>query len=158
MADQNILNTLFTVMGEEGRKKLEDDIKSGNKARIQAAQDKLNAGLQAVAKSANDSVARTLRDMPTFYEQQNTAQRQANQTALDYGAGVEDLLNQKSQRQAQQVIDMTGPLLDKEYGAMERRDNTRTDMYEKQLDYQRGLNNKQLIRDLVLGGMFMFGG
>lgn len=160
MADSNtnLLTTFFQILGADGRKKLEDDIKSGNRERIQAAQDQMNAGLQALASSSNAVPAASLEDLKDLQETLAEGQRAGNNLALEYGAGVEDLEAKKSERQARQIVDINKPLLDMEYGAMAERDKNRTGMFDRQLDYDRARDNKQLIRDLVLGGMFMFGG
>ena len=156
-ANTNLLTTFFQILGADGRKKLEDDIKSGNRERIKAAQDQMNAGLQALATSSNAVPARSVEDLKGLQETLVEGTRAGNNLALEYGEGVEDLAARKSERQARQIVDINKPLIDMEYGAMADRDQNRTDMFDKQLDYQRGLNNKQLVRDLVLGGMFMFG-
>ena len=40
---------------------------------------------------------------------------------------------------------------------MAERDQNRIGMFDKQLDYQRAMDNKQLVRDLALGTLMMFG-
>lgn len=159
MADSNtnLLTTFFQILGADGRKKLEDDIKSGNRERIKAAQDQMNAGLQALATSSNAVPARSLEDLKDLQETLAEGTRAGNNLALEYGAGVEDLEAKKSERQARQIVNINKPLLDMEYGAMAERDQNRTNMFDNQLAYDRARDNKQLIRDLVLGGMFMFG-
>ena len=156
-ANTNLLTTFFQILGADGRKKLEDDIKSGNRERIKAAQDQMNAGLQALTESSNAVPARSLKDLEGLQETLLKGTRAGHDESIRYNTDVEDLAARKSERQARQIVDINKPLIDMEYGAMADRDQNRTDMFNKQLDYQRGLNNKQLIRDLVLGGMFMFG-
>lgn len=159
MADSNtnLLTTFFQILGADGRKKLEDDIKSGNRERIKAAQDQMNAGLQALATSGNAVPARSLEDLKDLQETLAEGTRAGNNLALEYGEGVEGLEAKKSDRQARQIVDINKPLLDMEYGAMAERDQNRIGMLDKQLDYQRAMDNKQLVRDLALGTLFMFG-
>lgn len=159
MADSNtnLLTTFFQILGADGRKKLEDDIKSGNRERIQAAQDQMNAGLQALASNSNTVAARDLGDLRGLQETLLEGTRAGNKETIRYTTEVEDLAARKSERQARQIVDINKPLLDMEYGAMAERDQNRTNMFDDQLAYDRARDNKQLIRDLVLGGMFMFG-
>ena len=159
MADSNtnLLTTFFQIIGADGRKKLEDDIKSGNRERIKAAQDQMNAGLQALATSSNAMPARGVEGLKDLQETLLEGTRAGHDESLRYNAGVEDLSAKKSERQARQIVNINKPLLDMEYEAMAERDQNRTGMFDRQLDYDRARDNKQLIRDLVLGGMFMFG-
>ena len=159
MADSNtnLLTTFFQILGADGRKKLEDDIKSGNRERIKAAQDQMNAGLQALATSGNAVPARSLEDLKDLQETLLEGTVAGNKETIRFNTDVEGLSAQKSDRQARQIVDINKPLLDMEYGAMAERDQNRIGMLDKQLDYQRAMDNKQLVRDLALGTLFMFG-
>lgn len=159
MADSNtnLLTTFFQILGADGRKKLEDDIKSGNRERIKAAQDQMNAGLQALATSGNAVPARDLEDLKDLQDTLLEGAVAGNKETIRFNTDVEDLAAQKSDRQARQIVDINKPLLDMEYGAMAERDQNRIGMFDKQLDYQRAMDNKQLVRDLALGTLMMFG-
>tara|TARA_A100001234_G_scaffold53294_1_gene45325 strand:- start:20331 stop:20813 length:483 start_codon:yes stop_codon:yes gene_type:complete len=160
MSDNNPLKNLLTSLSPEGRTAVADIIESGDEKRIRALQDKLNTSLSSLADTANstDKVAALADRFPTLLDQINQGQREADINALTSAREKEVLAGEIDERKTQQILNRVNPLLDREYGAQERRDDMRSGMYDKQLDYQRGLNNKQLIRDLVLGGMFMFGG
>ena len=159
MSDNNPLKNLLTSLTPEGRDAVANIIKSGDEKRIQELQDKLNTSLSSLADTANstDKVAALADKFPTLLDQINQGQRTADINALTSAREKEVLAGEIDERKTQQILNRVNPLLDREYGAQERRDDMRSGMYDKQLDYQRGLNNKQLIRDLVLGGMFMFG-
>lgn len=159
MSDNNPLKNLLTSLTPEGRDAVANIIKSGDEKRIQELQDKLNTSLSSLADTANstDKVAALAEKFPTLVQQMNQGQREADINALTSAREKEVLAGEIDERKTQQILNRVNPLLDREYGAQERRDDMRSGMYDKQLDYQRGLNNKQLIRDLVLGGMFMFG-
>lgn len=159
MSDNNPLKNLLTSLTPEGRETVANIIESGDEKRIRALQDKLNTSLSSLADTANstDKVAALAEKFPTLVQQMNQGQREADINALTSAREKEVLAGEIDERKTQQILNRVNPLLDREYGAQERRDDMRSGMYDKQLDYQRGLNNKQLIRDLVLGGMFMFG-
>ena len=160
MDQENLLSTLLSSLTPEGQKAVADTIKSGDEKRIRALQDKLNTSLSSLAeKSSSTNRIEALRaNLTSDLEKINEADRVSNQNRVESGYQMEELGEQIADRKTRQILERTEPLLDRAYGAEERRDNMRSGMYDKQLDYQRGLNNKQLIRDLVLGGMFMFGG
>lgn len=160
MDQENLLSTLLSSLSPEGQKIVADTIKSGDEKRIRALQDKLNTSLSSLSeKSSSTNRIEALRaNLATDLEKFNQADQVANRNRVASGYEMEELGEQIADRQTRQILERTEPLLDRAYGAEERRDNLRSGMYDKQLDYQRGLNNKQLIRDLALGGMIMFGG
>lgn len=160
MSDNNPLKNLLTSLSPEGRDAVADIIKSGDEKRIKALQDKLNTSLSSLADTASstDRVAALAEKFPILGQQINQLQVEADANALNSARDKEVLAGEIDERKTQQILERVNPLLDREYGAQERRDDMRSGMYDKELDYQRGLNNKQLVRDLVLGGMFMFGG
>ena len=159
MDQENLLSTLLSSLTPEGQKIVEDTIKSGNEKRIRALQDKLNTSLSSLSeKSSSTNRIEALRaNLATDLEKINQADQVANRNRVASGYEMEELGEQIADRKTRQILERTEPLLDRAYGAEERRDNLRSGMYDKQLEYQRALNNKQLFRDLALGTMFMFG-
>lgn len=159
MDQENLLSTLLSSLTPEGQKVVADTIKSGDEKRIRALQDKLNTSLSSLAEksSSTNRIEEMRANLTSDLEKIDEADRRSNRNRVEAGYEMEPLAEQVADRKTRQILERTEPLLDRAYGAEERRDNMRSGMYDKQLDYQRGLNNKQLIRDLVLGGMFMFG-